>query len=105
MATFIFTYRIPKGYVAGSSEETQRAWQEWLGGMGEALVDYGKPVFERSVVGTVGSDECELGGYSVVQADDLKSAVAIAKGCPVVGRGGGVEVGVLAELPSRESAS
>jgi YCII-related domain len=104
VATFIFSYRAPKGYVATASEDTMAAWQAWLGGMGEALVDYGKPVFERSAVGTSGSGETELGGYSVVQASDLESALAIAKGCPLVGHGGCVEVGELADLQVSDSA-
>ena len=35
---------------------------------------------------------CGLTGYSVVSADSLNSAVALAKGCPVLGIGGAVDV-------------
>ena len=65
MATFIFTYRAPKGHVPGSSADSMSAWNEWFGGIGEALVDYGKPVFERTAVGTCSSEETELSGYSI----------------------------------------
>jgi hypothetical protein len=104
MANFIFTYRTSKGYVPGAADAVD-AWYGWFGDMGDALVDFGKPIFERRCVGTCGSDETVLGGYSVVQASDLESALAIAKGCPLIAHGGGVEVGELTDLPVRESAS
>jgi hypothetical protein len=34
----------------------------------------------------------------MIIADDLESAMTLAKGCPLVGAGGGVEVGELTEL-------
>ena len=40
----------------------------------------------------------ELGGYSIVSADDLSAAVAIARSCPALSAGGGVEVGELTRL-------
>jgi hypothetical protein len=104
MATFIFTYRAPKGYVPGTSEDAVGAWQVWMGRIGEALVDYGKPVFERSAVGSCSSEKTQLGGYSIMEASDLESALTIAKGCPILGLGGGVEVGELSDLPVREGA-
>jgi hypothetical protein len=46
----------------------------------------------------------QLGGYSIVTADDLHQATAIAVQCPTVTRGGGVEVAALAELPAEHPA-
>jgi hypothetical protein len=34
-------------------------------------------------------------------ADDLEAAVAVASGCPSLARGGGVEVGMIAEASQR----
>jgi hypothetical protein len=34
-----------------------------------------------------------LGGYTLICADDLEGAVALAKGHPLLHQGGGVEVG------------
>ena len=45
-----------------------------------------------------------LAGYSVVDTQDLGSAVALAKACPNLRVGGGVEVGALAELPTEHTA-
>lgn len=98
MPNFVFSYRNPKGYIP--TAETRAAWMSWFDGMGDQLVELGRPVFERTSIGDCDPDRTELGGYSVVQADDFESALAIAKGCPYLDRSGGVEVGLLAEIPA-----
>ncbi len=97
MSNFIFTYRAPTGYTPGGSDAVA-TWRGWFESMGTSLVDLGHPVFERSTMGNVGA-ETQLGGYSLVTADDLEVAVALAKDCPFLQEGGGVEVGELADLP------
>jgi hypothetical protein len=54
--------------------------------MGANLVDRGNPVFESSTLGNCATDTV-LGGYSLVTADDLEAAVALAKGCPALEEG------------------
>jgi hypothetical protein len=54
-------------------------------------------VFVRKTLGNCDA-ETTLGGYSLIKADDLKAAVALAEGCPVLNEGGGVEVGELTIL-------
>ena len=93
MATYVLSYRNPKGYVP--TPETRAEWFGWFEGMGDALLDIGKPVGGRSNLGNCDSDSTELGGYSVIDAPDLEAAIAIAKGCPHLTRDGGVEVGEL----------
>jgi hypothetical protein len=63
-------------------------------------VELGRPVFERTAIGECSPARTELGGYSVVQAEDVDAAVAIARGCPYVAGDGGVEIGLLAEIPA-----
>jgi YCII-related domain len=100
MPTFVFAYRAPKDYTPGSPD-TVAAWAAWFDNISESVVDIGKPVFEEpAVLGQAGTDT-RLGGYSIVSADDLESAVALAKGCPYLEGGGGVEVGQLADVPNR----
>jgi hypothetical protein len=96
MAQFVFAYRAPQNYTVGSTD-ARAAWSDWFAAMGAQVTDIGKPVIETSVLGQVGAGT-QLGGYSIVTADDLEAAVALAKGCPFIGGGGGVEVGVLGEL-------
>jgi hypothetical protein len=104
MPTFVLTYRPPTDYQAGIPEG-MAAWDAWFRGMGAGLLDRGRPVGESAVVGDCGSDVRRLGGYSLIRADDLAAAASVAKGCPVVGAGGGVEVGLLVDLPGAPTAS
>jgi len=115
MPPFIFTYRHPADYVAGDAQEgrgrprdvdsdVSGAWVAFFERIGPSVIDPGQPVFERTIVGEVGVST-NLGGYSVVQAGDLASAEALAAGCPTLQRGGGIEIGLLAELPADHPAT
>ena len=94
MARFLFSYRVPHDYKP--SPKTTPTWTAWFDGMGASRLDLGSGVSESSSLGDVGPDT-RLGGYSIIAADDLEAAVAIAKGCPALRLGGGVEVGTVLE--------
>ena len=94
MSTFAFIYRTPASSNAAPSSETMNAWYAWFASMGDNVVDRGNPVFDRTTLGKSSTDTV-LGGYSLIRADDLESAVALAKGCPALSNGGGVEIGEL----------
>jgi hypothetical protein len=98
MPNFVFSYRNPSGYTP--SAESRAAWMSWFDSMGDHLVELGRPVFERTAIGNCSPADTELGGYSVIQAEDFDAALAIAKGCPYLDREGGVEIGLLAEIPA-----
>ena len=104
MPKFILTYHQPIAYVPAFDEKTAAAWGSFFDAMGGSIVEPGQPVVDRAAIGETGSST-KLGGYSVVEADDLDAALAIAKGCPTLTYGGGVQVGVLAELPPDHPAS
>jgi hypothetical protein len=96
MATYVFSYRNPKGYV--STPDTRAAWLAWFEGMGDALLDIGRPVGARGGIGNADTGNTELGGYSLVEAPDLQAAMSLASGCPFLVCGGGVEVGELLDV-------
>jgi len=97
MAKFVIAYRGPQDYVPGRADD-MAAWAAWFDGMGTSLADIGNPVREVTQLGESGASQ-RLRGYSVVTADDLQAAVAVAKGCPgLADPGFGVEVGVVEEL-------
>jgi hypothetical protein len=50
----------------------------------------------------VSTSRLPLDGYTLVTAGDFAAAVELAKGCPIVEEGGGVEVGLLTPVPGRE---
>jgi hypothetical protein len=98
MSTYLFSYRMPENYRPGRAD-AMAAWNAWFDSLGASVIDRGNPVFESSALGNCGGGT-RPGGYSLVTADDLESAVAMAKGCPALKEGCGVEVGELTILNS-----
>ena len=96
MAKYVLSFRVPSGYRPDAG--TPAEWQAWFGGLGSALVDVGNAVTEYASVGEVGGRGSRFVAYSVVDAEDLDSALALAKDCPVMRVGGGVEVGPVREV-------
>jgi hypothetical protein len=92
MGKYLLAYK--GGGMAESEEEQKRvmdAWMGWFGGLGDAVVDMGSPFGASAAVG--GSSTSGLTGYSVVTADSLDDAVAMAGDCPILeGGSGAVEV-------------
>lgn len=98
MAKYLFVYHggsMPE--TKADQEKAMKAWGDWLGGMGQALVDGGNPVGKSSTVRSDGSVASDGGpnpasGYSLVEAPSLDDALEKAKGCPGLANGGSVEV-------------
>jgi hypothetical protein len=103
MPMFVLTYRNRPGYTP--TPQTQAAWHAWFGSMGGQLADMGKPVIAQTALGNCSRESTELGGYSLIEADDLEAATAIAKGCPHLEHSGGVEVGLLGEVSDRTAGA
>jgi hypothetical protein len=99
MTTFLFTYRTPKDSAPGG-EGIIEAWNAFFEGLGPNLIDPGNPIFESTTVGHCGTDIHSLGGYSIIEADDLDAALELTTGCPVLASGGGVEIGVVTATPN-----
>jgi len=96
MAKYVFSFRVPPDYAphAGTAAE----WQTWFGGLGSALVDVGNAVTGYASLGEVGGSDSRMVAYSVVSAEDMDSALTLAKDCPVMRVGGGVEVGPVMDV-------
>ncbi len=96
MANFLLVYR------GGSMPETpeegakvMQAWTDWFTELGDAVVDGGNPASQTKRIGADGSVAATDGpsGYSIIKADSIDAAVALAKGCPV--RQGGATIDVV----------
>ena len=106
MATFLFSYRVPRKPLSETLAELDEAgrtariaaWNAWFESMGASVIERGNPVNDARTVGTADPD-MRIGGYSVVSAADMDAALALARGCPGLEWGGGVEVGEFIELP------
>jgi len=105
MPKFILNYRSATGRAPFADPDVVPAWAQFLNeSIAPNVVDPGWPVFEPSTtVGEAGAST-QPGGYSIVEVDDLQTAVAIARRCPTLERGGGVEVAMLADLPAQHPA-
>ena len=77
MPTYVIAYRAPKDYEPGDAGD-MAAWDAWRHSMGDKLRDFGKPVRDTTQIGDCGATQ-RFRGYSIITANDLESAVAMAK--------------------------
>jgi hypothetical protein len=103
MTSFLLAFRTPKDYLPGEPD-TVAAWRAFFQGIGDHVEELGNPVFERTVIGSP-TGETVLGGYSLITADDLDHAAALAEGCPLLALGGAVEIGVITPLAPEQMAA
>jgi hypothetical protein len=98
MANYVLVY---KGGGGMATDEAARAkvmeeWGKWFGSLGDKLVDGGNPFGPSASIASNGSVSngggAGLTGYSIIKGDSLQAATEAAKGCPVLGAGGSVEV-------------
>ena len=90
MPTYFLTHHFPKDFQG--SPETASAATAWFASMGTNLVGRGgNPTVEPPRLGNCGSEQAQL-AYTLLSADDLEAAVAVAQAWPLLARGGGVEV-------------
>lgn len=110
MTEFVFLYR--GGERPTSPEQMQQTlqkWTTWFKSLAEKghVVDRGQPL-ERTGK-TVGAGKVVtdgpfaeakdvVGGYTLVKAADVSEAAELAKGCPILERGGRVEVRPVMKL-------
>jgi hypothetical protein len=95
MAKFLFAYRAPVGY-SGSPDGPER-WRAWFKDLGSHVDEIGNPTFSGQTIGECGQST-QLGGYSMIDADSLEQAAELARGCPILSEGGGVDIGELTIL-------
>ena len=94
MPTYLLSFRTPGDYVP--TLDTRARWNAFFDSISSHIEDLGAPIFSRRSVGETGP-ETVLGGYSLIDADSLDQAIALAQSCPLVDHGGGVDVGELTD--------
>ena len=97
MAKYVLTYHGEGGMPETGEEVNQvmAAWGAWFEQLGAAVVDGGNPFGAASTIspdGSVSTQGPGLSGYSVIEADSMDAAVALAQGCPVLSNGHNVGV-------------
>lgn len=102
MPDFLFAYH--GGKPPETTEEMQAEmdlWKRWFDDIGPSVVDPGNPVgMSKTVSGDGVADDGganPVSGYTVVRADDIDTAIAMAKNCPILSSGT-VEVAEIHEV-------
>jgi hypothetical protein len=108
MSKYLYLYHGParpmEDFTPEQAAEQTRAWGDWIGRTGAALVDVGAPFGARAAVDDAGSTMAPSAqnGYSIVEADSLEAAQTFLKGHPFLAEGKGrfrVEIFELAPMP------
>jgi len=95
MSKYLYLYRGPATpmdqFTPEEGAEQMKAWGEWMGRVGSALVDGGAPFGARSAVNDAGDtvSASEQNGYTIVEAADLDAAVKLLDRHPFLGEGKG----------------
>ena len=111
MSEFTFLFRGRD--TTGSPEQMQKTmekWTAWFKGLSAKgyLKDYGHPLEATGKVvlgnqkavndGPFAEAKDVVGGFSIIEANNLDHAAEIAKGCPILEAGGSVEVRPIQKL-------
>ena len=109
MKKFIVIYQAPidaMQQMANVSPEDQakgmQAWMEWAKKCGDKLVDLGSPLMNGQKLSPGGmSENSEIGvaGYSILQADNMKDAIALLQGHPHLGWNAACSIEVHETMP------
>ena len=97
-------------YLGGNQPETPEEgkqqfarYMEWLGSLGDAAVSPANPMKNTQTVNPDGSitggGTTTMSGYTIVEAESMDAALAMAKGCPFLDIGGSLEVSELMQMP------
>ena len=110
MNEFVFLYRGgERPASADQGRQVMQKWMAWFKDLAEKdhIVDRGQPL-ERSgklvrpgmsvTDGPFAETKDVIGGYTLIKASDIMQAAELAKGCPILQRGGQVEVRPVMKL-------
>ena len=98
MPVYLVTYHGGGGPPASpeAREQMMAAFGAWVASVGDHMVDPGAPLGPSASVSSEGvSDQgagAGIGGYSLIKADDMDTAVGLVKNHPFVARGGSLRV-------------
>ncbi|MEO7350643.1 MAG: YciI family protein [Marmoricola sp.] len=106
MSKFVFIYHapMPPAEAAPPSPEQMEAvmgeWNAWAGKVGDGMVDFGTPLAGgvRVTTDDTSPSTREVAGYSIIEANDLDAALALAKNHPHLNMPGGCEIEVHESL-------
>ena len=85
MKKFVFLYNSDPSEVP--SDDVMDVWMKWFESIKESTLDMGNPLMEGMLVTSMSASKITpemnpIGGYTLIKAEDMNAAVAIAKSCP-----------------------
>ena len=97
-------------YIGGNPPATKeegmahmQKYKDWIKSLGDAAVSPANPLAKTHTVGSDGSvqegGKAGMSGYTIVEAESIEAAIAIAKACPFLEIGGSLEVSELIQMP------
>jgi len=95
VSKYLLLYRGPatpmEDFTPEQSAEQMKAWGDWMGRVGPAMVDGGAPFGQRAAVSDDGTSPApgDLNGYTIVEADSVDGARALTDGHPFLSEGKG----------------
>jgi hypothetical protein len=91
MSKFVVIYAAPESAEAtmenndpAAAAEGMKAWMDWAGRAGQHLTDMGAPLGNGREISPSGTSDAGagVGGYSILEADDMDQALALMDGHP-----------------------
>ncbi len=78
-------------------------YKAWLAALGDAAVSPANPLKDTRTVQADGTvivgGTTSMSGFTIISADSMAAALAIAKRCPFLDMGGSLEVSELIQMP------
>ncbi len=91
MKKYMVLYHAPPSFnekMAGMKPEEMMEemgkWKVWMEGIGDAMLDFGNPLFGGQTVTKSGNENStrEVSGYSMIQAESMDTAMKLLNGHP-----------------------
>ena len=97
MDKFMLVYYGGKQANPSERDKVMAEWNAWFAGMGKKVVDQGNPTMPGKTIGARGGVKAgvpgePVTGYSIIMAENLDAAVAMAKSNPQLKAGGQIAV-------------
>ena len=106
MTQFVFVYL--GGNQSSSPQEANKHYEKymgWLTSLGDSVVIPTIPLKDTNTVrsdGTIGEGgSSSMSGFSIIKADSMEAALAIAQACPFLEIGGSLEVSELMQMQTQ----
>jgi hypothetical protein len=92
MSNYVITYYgFPRFERPEDGNAYMSNWRAWMGEVGEAMINPGTPMSSGKTLSAEGVSDTARGepltGFSIVSAESLDAAVALALGCPHLAHG------------------